>query len=242
MRSSELGLRRYCDGRDWISICVIAADILNCFLRSQLVFNMSSVRQSMFKLAVPRAAYAACRSTYIPRPHAELSTARAYSTETQTGPLRPCPNCNTPQPLTTSPCASCQTLLPISTGLSHHSLLGLSTPIPAPPQLSAPFDLGAELSLLPAHGYTLDTRDLRTRMLKKQTQLHPDRYGSSGEKVVALARELSGRINNAYGTLADPLKRAEYIVSCCHSPQQRYEACADTSSRYIIKDQRRRTR
>lgn len=50
-------------------------------------------------------------------------------------------------------------------------------------------------------------------MLKAQTKLHPDRYGSQGENVVLLARELSGRVNEAYGVLANPLKRAEYIVS-----------------------------
>ena len=51
-------------------------------------------------------------------------------------------------------------------------------------------------------------------MLQSQTKLHPDRYGNEGERVVSLARELSGRVNEAYSTLADPLKRAEYIVSC----------------------------
>lgn len=55
-------------------------------------------------------------------------------------------------------------------------------------------------------------------MLKKQNVLHPDRYVNQGERVVSLARELSGRINEAYAVLADPLKRAEYIVS---------HACAD---------------
>ena len=59
----------------------------------------------------------------------------------------------------------------------------------------------------------MDVRSLRGKMLQHQTKLHPDRFGSQGEKVVSLARELSGRVNEAYSTLADPLKRAEYIVS-----------------------------
>ena len=50
-------------------------------------------------------------------------------------------------------------------------------------------------------------------MLKRQTVLHPDRFVNQGERVVSLARELSGRVNEAYSVLADPLKRAEYIVS-----------------------------
>lgn len=53
-------------------------------------------------------------------------------------------------------------------------------------------------------------------MLGRQRELHPDKYGSKGEGVVALARELSGRVNMAYETLADPLRRAEYIVSHLH--------------------------
>jgi molecular chaperone HscB len=49
-------------------------------------------------------------------------------------------------------------------------------------------------------------------MLVRQRDLHPDKFGSSGERVVSLAKELSGRVNMAYEALADPLKRAEYIV------------------------------
>lgn len=127
-------------------------------------------------------------------------------------PTRLCPKCQTPVPLSTTPCPSCSALLPIPDGLSHHSLLGLSSPIAASPAFSTQFDLPAELSTLPAHGFSLDVRALRGQMLKSQTQLHPDRYGAQGERVVSLARELSGRVNEAYATLADPLKRAEYIV------------------------------
>jgi molecular chaperone HscB len=50
-------------------------------------------------------------------------------------------------------------------------------------------------------------------MLERQKELHPDKFGSKGENEVALARELSGRVNEAFGILVDPLKRAEYIVS-----------------------------
>ena len=42
-------------------------------------------------------------------------------------------------------------------------------------------------------------------------ELHPDKY-SGDDKAVALARELSGRVNGAYEVLRDPLKRAEYLV------------------------------
>lgn len=55
-------------------------------------------------------------------------------------------------------------------------------------------------------------KDLRGKMLRRQMELHPDKY-SGEEKAVILARELSGRINGAYETLKDPLRRAEYLVS-----------------------------
>ena len=50
-------------------------------------------------------------------------------------------------------------------------------------------------------------------MLTRQKELHPDKFSSKGENEVALARELSGRINDAFAVLMDPLRRAEYIVS-----------------------------
>ena len=59
----------------------------------------------------------------------------------------------------------------------------------------------------------MDARDLRMRMLRRQQDLHPDKFSGQGRRVLDLARELSGRVNTAYTVLGDPLKRAEYIVS-----------------------------
>lgn len=75
----------------------------------------------------------------------------------------------------------------------------------------SPFDMHAELSTLPAYGFDLDVKDIRGKMLKRQMELHPDKF-SGDEKEVGLARELSGRVNGAYEVLRDPLKRAEYLV------------------------------
>ncbi len=50
-------------------------------------------------------------------------------------------------------------------------------------------------------------------MLSRQRELHPDKFGQKGGNEVALARELSGRVNDAFSVLVDPLRRAEYIVS-----------------------------
>jgi molecular chaperone HscB len=64
---------------------------------------------------------------------------------------------------------------------------------------------------LPAYGFDLDVKGLRGKMLRRQMELHPDKY-SGDDKAVSLARELSGRVNGAYEVLRDPLKRAEYLV------------------------------
>jgi molecular chaperone HscB len=134
------------------------------------------------------------------------------SSSSSISPTRPCPSCSAPLPLPASPCPSCSKLVPIPTGLSHHSLFYLSQPVVGNAAFSSPFDLPSELSKLPAYGYDLDVKDLRTKMLRRQMELHPDKY-SGREEEVKLARELSGRVNGAYETLRDPLRRAEYLVS-----------------------------
>lgn len=123
---------------------------------------------------------------------------------------RSCPGCSTPVPLPSSPCPSCSKLLPIPNGLSHHSLLFLSQPQSS--STRGAVDLPLEFSKLPAYGFDLDVKDLRNKMLRRQMELHPDKF-SGADQDVLLARELSGRVNGAYETLRDPLRRAEYLVS-----------------------------
>lgn len=138
-----------------------------------------------------------------------------YTTQAESvkPPLRPCPKCSSPLPLPVSPCPKCSTLLELPHDLSFHSLLNISQPLPANAAFSSAFDIPLELSQLPSHGFDLDPRDLRQRMLTRQKELHPDKFTAKGVNEVALARELSGRVNDAFSVLADPLTRAEYIVS-----------------------------
>jgi molecular chaperone HscB len=133
-----------------------------------------------------------------------------HSSTTSTQPTRPCPSCSTPLPIPSSPCPNCNRIIPIPSGLSHHSLLHLSIPISSTSK-SEVFDIPTELSKLPAYGFDLDIKGLRGKMLRRQMELHPDKY-SGNETDVRLARELSGRVNGAYEVLRDPLKRAEYLV------------------------------
>jgi molecular chaperone HscB len=82
-------------------------------------------------------------------------------------------------------------------------------------------DIPSELSRLPAYGFDLNLKDIRGKMLRRQMELHPDKF-SGDEKEVGLARELSGRVNGAYETLRDPLKRAEYLVCLLFDRAQRF--------------------
>ncbi|KAL1412780.1 molecular chaperone [Vanrija albida] len=151
----------------------------------------------------------------LPTPHR-----RDYSSPS--APTRPCPKCAAPIPLPASPCPKCGALVPVPPGLSLHSLLDVSTPLPS----SAGFDLVGELDRLPAHGYALDARDLRNRMLRRQRDLHPDKHGAAGGDV-DLAADLSGRVNKAYETLASPLRRAEYILKVLGKGTQETDAVTD---------------
>ncbi|ORX40529.1 hypothetical protein BD324DRAFT_574695 [Kockovaella imperatae] len=172
-------------------------------------------------------------------------------------PQRACPSCQAHLPVTTTPCSECQKLLPFPSGLSHHSILGERAPFPLPATpfsavsadlscvslslsslgLSEPiladssssitFDIPAELSTIPSHGYVLDVREARNKMLHRQRELHPDKFASEGEVIVQLARDLSGRVNEAYSVLADPLKRADYILSVHSSATEESDSLDD---------------
>lgn len=159
------------------------------------------------------AAPAAARVAAPLAPAARYTPARSVrSVSSSTTPKRACPACGAAIPIPASPCPSCAALVAIPQGLSLHSLLDVSEPVPGQPGAEA-WDIPAELATLPAHGYDLHARDLRNRMLKRQAALHPDRHNGAD-----LAATLSARVNKAYETLADPLRRSEYIVSGVSAP------------------------
>ncbi|ODO05712.1 Fe-S protein assembly co-chaperone HscB [Cryptococcus amylolentus CBS 6273] len=135
----------------------------------------------------------------------------AHSFPSPSSPTRACPSCQSPIPLPLSPCSKCSSLLPLPSDMSHHSVLYLSSPTAA--SARGPFDLPKELEQLKAHGFGVDKKELRGNWLQRQSALHPDKFGSKGEQAVHLARELSGRVNEAYAVLGDDLRRAEYILS-----------------------------
>lgn len=60
--------------------------------------------------------------------------------------------------------------------------------------------------------FLLDSSALAERYREVQKVVHPDRYASSSEAEQRLALQQSTRVNEAYETLCDPLKRATYLL------------------------------
>src|SRR5262249_27092231 len=61
--------------------------------------------------------------------------------------------------------------------------------------------------------FLLDQAEFERQYLARSRALHPDfhQIGSTGEQSASL--ELTARLNEAYATLRDPFKRAEYLMT-----------------------------
>lgn len=107
-------------------------------------------------------------------------------------PLR-CRECQAPLE---SPigCLHCHTIFPPSSGLTHFDRLGL-------PQR-----------------YDLDLKDLDRRYLAWSRELHPDYFETSSPSEKSLSLTLSASLNDAYATLRDPFRRAEYVLQLLGGP------------------------
>ena len=68
-----------------------------------------------------------------------------------------------------------------------------------------------ELFGMPA-GFLLDTAELSARYRELQKVVHPDRYAASGEHSRRLSLQGATMVNEAYETLKDPLRRAQYLL------------------------------
>ena len=60
--------------------------------------------------------------------------------------------------------------------------------------------------------YLLDLTELKQRYQQLQKRFHPDNYGASPDSERLLAVQKAAQINDAYQTLKDPLRRAEYLL------------------------------
>lgn len=77
-------------------------------------------------------------------------------------------------------------------------------------QAPAPVDHFARLGL--DVGFELDVPALDRLYFDLQRQLHPDRFATKAPKERALSQQQATALNDAYETLKDPLKRADYLV------------------------------
>ncbi|CRG92127.1 hypothetical protein PISL3812_09183 [Talaromyces islandicus] len=62
--------------------------------------------------------------------------------------------------------------------------------------------------------FTFNTSALRREFLELQSATHPDKFPQGPDK--QRAETLSARLNDAYRTLSDPLKRAQYLLAEFH--------------------------
>lgn len=69
-----------------------------------------------------------------------------------------------------------------------------------------------ELFGMPA-GFVLDGSELASRYRELQKVVHPDRFAASGEQSQRLSLQSATLVNEAYETLKDPLKRAQYLLA-----------------------------
>lgn len=63
-----------------------------------------------------------------------------------------------------------------------------------------------------ASSYDVDIADLNQRYFDLQRHLHPDRFATRSGQEKSLSQQQATAINDAYETLKDPLKRADYLV------------------------------
>jgi molecular chaperone HscB len=61
-------------------------------------------------------------------------------------------------------------------------------------------------------GFDIDPKSLDWRYFERQRQLHPDRFATRTARERALSQSQATSINEAYETLKDPLRRADYLL------------------------------
>ena len=66
--------------------------------------------------------------------------------------------------------------------------------------------------------FALDDAELAARRRALQAEVHPDRFAASGPAAQRAAMQWAVRVNEAYGRLKDPLKRAAYLCGLEGAP------------------------
>ncbi|MCW8125340.1 Fe-S protein assembly co-chaperone HscB [Microbulbifer halophilus] len=61
-------------------------------------------------------------------------------------------------------------------------------------------------------GFEVDRKALAERYRELQREFHPDKYASKSDREQLLAMQYAAQINEAHGTLRDPVRRAGYLL------------------------------
>ena len=61
-------------------------------------------------------------------------------------------------------------------------------------------------------GFVVDGQELAVRYRELQKVVHPDRFAAAGQQSQRLSLQGATLVNEAYATLKDPLKRAQYLL------------------------------
>ncbi|KAJ6509539.1 hypothetical protein C8R47DRAFT_1099076 [Mycena vitilis] len=102
-----------------------------------------------------------------------------------------CTSCSQPLPTPLPACNRCGSISPIPPATSFHDIFAL-------PSRPNPF--------------VVDPVLLKRRFRQAQAACHPDSWASKGQHQQDIAQSLSSRVNEAYNSLLNPLRRAEYIL------------------------------
>jgi molecular chaperone HscB len=78
-------------------------------------------------------------------------------------------------------------------------------------------------------GYALDPELLQRRYRELQRTVHPDRFANQGSAERLLAVREAARINEAYQTLRDPVRRARYLLELQGGHWQEAQTLSDTA-------------
>lgn len=66
--------------------------------------------------------------------------------------------------------------------------------------------------------FDIDSEALQRCFQILQKQVHPDRFAAASDQEKRVAMQYSARVNEAYQTLSDPVKRAQYLLQCAGHP------------------------
>lgn len=91
-------------------------------------------------------------------------------------------------------CRDCHTIFPTPSNLDHFERLGLP------------------------RSFDLSRSELERKFLAWSRELHPDFFQGKPEEEQHLSLRLSAALNDAYATLKDPFRRAEYLLSLLGGP------------------------